>query len=58
MKVRFGMSVTSGTAFPHRRDLDKFAELIRIIDGSGVELIGTPLSTLREASLALSTALS
>ena len=41
MKVRFGMSVISGTAFPHRRDLDKFAELIRIIDGSGVELIGT-----------------
>src|SRR6201987_3213310 len=41
MKVRFGVSVLSGTAFPHRRDLDKFAELIRIIDGSGVELIGT-----------------
>src|SRR4051812_13265292 len=41
MRVRFGVSVISGTAFPHRRDLDKFAELIRIIDGSGVELIGT-----------------
>ena len=41
MKVRFGVAVISGTAFPHRRDLDKFAELIRIIDGSGVELIGT-----------------
>ncbi len=41
MKVRFGVSVLSGTAFPHRRDLDKFAELIRIIDDSGVELIGT-----------------
>ena len=41
MKVRFGVSVLSGTAFPHRRDLAKFAELIRIIDGSGVELIGT-----------------
>jgi len=41
MKVRFGVSVISGTAFPHRRELDKFAELIRIIDGSGVELIGT-----------------
>jgi hypothetical protein len=41
MKVRFGVSVISGTAFPHRRDLDKFAELVRIIDGSGVELIGT-----------------
>ena len=41
MKVRFGVSVISGTAFPHRHDLDKFAELVRIIDGSGVELIGT-----------------
>jgi alkanesulfonate monooxygenase SsuD/methylene tetrahydromethanopterin reductase-like flavin-dependent oxidoreductase (luciferase family) len=41
MKVRFGVSVSSGTAFPHRRDLDKFAELVRIIDESGVELIGT-----------------
>src|ERR1700692_693236 len=41
MKVRFGVSVISGTAFPHRRDLDKFAELVRIIDGTGVELIGT-----------------
>src|SRR4051794_8617623 len=41
MKVRFGVSVISGTAFPHRRDLDKFAGLVRIIDGSGVELIGT-----------------
>ena len=41
MRVRFGVSVSSGTAFPHRRDLDKFAELVRVIDGSGVELIGT-----------------
>src|ERR1700680_3572160 len=41
MKVRFGVSVLSSTAFPHRRHLDKFAELVRIIDGSGVELIGT-----------------
>src|ERR1041385_6769894 len=41
MKVRFGVSVISGTAFPPRRELDKLAELIRIIDGSGVELIGT-----------------
>jgi alkanesulfonate monooxygenase SsuD/methylene tetrahydromethanopterin reductase-like flavin-dependent oxidoreductase (luciferase family) len=41
MKVRFGVSVISGTAFPHRRDLDKLAELIRIIDGSGIELIAT-----------------
>ena len=29
------------TAFPRRHDLEKFAELIRIIDGSGVEAIGT-----------------
>src|SRR6202051_5070874 len=41
MKGRFGVSVLSGTAFSHRRDLDRFAELVRIIDGSGVELIGT-----------------
>jgi hypothetical protein len=41
MKVRFGVSVISGTAFPNRRDLDKFAELVRMIDASGVELIGT-----------------
>ncbi len=41
MKVRFGVSVLSGTAFPHRRDLEKLAELVKIIDGSGVELIGT-----------------
>src|ERR1700682_3491254 len=41
MKVRFGVSVLSGKGFPDGRDLDKFAELIRIIDGSGVELIGT-----------------
>jgi 5,10-methylenetetrahydromethanopterin reductase len=41
MKVRFGVSVLGSTAFPHRRDLDKFAELVRIIDGSGVEMIGT-----------------
>jgi alkanesulfonate monooxygenase SsuD/methylene tetrahydromethanopterin reductase-like flavin-dependent oxidoreductase (luciferase family) len=40
MKVRFGVSVSSGTAFPHRRDLEKFTELVRIVDGSGVELIG------------------
>ncbi len=41
MKVHFGVSVLSGTAFPHRRDLEKLAELVRIIDDSGVELIGT-----------------
>lgn len=41
MQVRFGVSVLGATAFPHRRDLGKFADLVRIIDGSGVELIGT-----------------
>src|SRR6185369_2385091 len=41
MNIRFGVSVVGGSLFPQRRDLDKFAELIQIIDGSGVELIGT-----------------
>jgi 5,10-methylenetetrahydromethanopterin reductase len=41
MKVRFGVMVSSGTLLPNRRDLDKFAELVRIIDGCGVEMIGT-----------------
>lgn len=41
MKVRFAVSVLSGSAFPHRRDLEKFAELVGIIDDSGVEMIGT-----------------
>lgn len=41
MKVRFAVSVLSGTAFPHRRDLEKLTELVRIIDDSGVELIAT-----------------
>jgi len=41
MQVRFGVMVSSGALLPHRRELDKFAELIRIIDGSGVEVIGT-----------------
>lgn len=41
MKVRFGVMMSSGTLLPHRRDLGKFEELVRIIDGSGVEMIGT-----------------
>src|SRR5262249_52925106 len=41
MKVRFGVMVSGGALLPHRRDLDKLGELIRIIDGSGVEMIGT-----------------
>ena len=32
MKVRFGVMVSGGAPFPHRADLEKFAELIRIID--------------------------
>jgi len=41
MKVRFGVMVSGGAPFPHRADLEKFAELIRIIDDCGVEMIGT-----------------
>ena len=41
MRVRFGVSMLSGIAFPHRRDLEKTAELVRIIDDSGVEFIST-----------------
>lgn len=41
MKVRFGVMVSSGALLPHRRDLEKFAELVRIVDGCGVEMIGT-----------------
>ena len=41
MKARFGVMVSGGAPFPHRAYLEKFAELIRIIDDCGVELIGT-----------------
>ena len=41
MKVRFGVMVSGGSAFPHRTDLAKFAELIGIIDDCGIEMIGT-----------------
>ena len=41
MRLRFGVMVSSGDAFPHRADLAKFAELIRIIDDAGIEMIGT-----------------
>ena len=41
MKVRFGVMVSGGAPFPHRADLEKFGELIRIIDDCGVEMIGT-----------------
>ncbi len=41
MKVRFGVMDSSGATFPHRADLAKFAELIRLIDGAGIEMIGT-----------------
>jgi len=41
MKVQFGVMVSSGPAFPNRANLDKFKELIRVIDGAGVDMIGT-----------------
>ncbi len=41
MKVRFGVLVSSGSAFTHRDDLAKFADLIKLIDGCGIEMIGT-----------------
>ena len=41
MKVRFGVLVSSGMAFPRREDLAKFKTLIDVIDGAGVEMIGT-----------------
>ncbi len=41
MKVNFGVLVSSGSTFPYQKDLAAFAELIRIIDGCGVAMIGT-----------------
>ncbi len=41
MKVNFGVLVSSGSTFPYQQDLEKFAELIRVIDGCGVFMIGT-----------------
>lgn len=41
MKVRFGVLVSGGSAFPHRADQEKLAELVRIIDDCGIEMIGT-----------------
>ncbi|PPR23681.1 MAG: F420-dependent glucose-6-phosphate dehydrogenase [Alphaproteobacteria bacterium MarineAlpha10_Bin3] len=41
MKVRFGVLLSSGLTFPNRGDLAKFDELIKIIDGCGVAMIGT-----------------
>ena len=49
MKVRFGVSAISGTAFPHRRDLDKFAGLMRIIGHAA----RSPASARREAGALL-----
>src|SRR4051794_25506495 len=40
MKVRFGVSVISGTAFPHRRDPEKICGMGRVIYGSRGEFIG------------------
>jgi 5,10-methylenetetrahydromethanopterin reductase len=41
MKVRFGVMVSGGPAFPNRLELSKFEELIKVIDGYGVDMIGT-----------------
>ena len=41
MKVNFGVLVSSGSTFPYQKDLGAFAELIRVIDGCGVAMIGT-----------------
>ena len=41
MKVRFGVLVSSGSTFPYQKDLAAFSDLIRVIDGCGVEMIGT-----------------
>ncbi len=41
MNVHFGVMVTGGSALPCRADLAKFAELVRLIDDSGIEMIGT-----------------
>jgi 5,10-methylenetetrahydromethanopterin reductase len=41
MKVRFAVNISSGSIFPRRSDRQKFAELIRVIDGAGVDMIST-----------------
>jgi len=41
MKVRFSVNISSGTVFPHRADRAKLAELVRIIDSAGVDMIST-----------------
>ena len=41
MKVRFGVLLSSGLTFPNHGDLARFDELIKIIDGCGVAMIGT-----------------
>jgi 5,10-methylenetetrahydromethanopterin reductase len=41
MKVRFGVLAAGSTVLPQKDDLAKLAELIRIIDGAGIEMIGT-----------------
>ena len=41
MKVRFGILLPGVTTHPQRGDLAKFAELVKIIDGAGIEMIGT-----------------
>ncbi|MEL0090446.1 MAG: LLM class flavin-dependent oxidoreductase [Rhodospirillales bacterium] len=41
MKVRFAVNISSGSIFPRRQDRAKLAELIRIIDSAGVDMIST-----------------
>lgn len=41
MKVRFSVNISSGTVFPRRADHAKLAELIRVIDDAGVDMVST-----------------
>lgn len=41
MKVRFSVNISSGTVFPRRADHAKLAELIRVIDNAGIDMIST-----------------
>jgi 5,10-methylenetetrahydromethanopterin reductase len=41
MKVRFAVNISSGTVFPRRQDQAKLAELVRVIDSAGVDMIST-----------------
>ena len=41
MKVRFGVNISSGSAFINRSEISKFEELVKVIDGYGVDVIST-----------------